>query len=283
VVLPFDAKIVEILKKKGISLETLLEGYLRGRHRSPFYGHSLEFKDLRPYEKGDDLKLIDWGLYGRSEKFFVKKFEEETNVRVFIALDISRSMSLYDKGKMARGVAAAIALLSYYSRDAIGLYLFNEGEVFFLPPSTTYKNLFLLFESLDKFGDFGRTNFVLAMLGLDERVRKRSLLVVISDFLSEIESIKKFVRFFKGKGHEIIPLIVSSQREKSLSMHEERLKDIETGYELSLSRVESFRYGEMINQHYTELKVLLRNFGIPFFEFQAEMDLALQLRSFLEG
>jgi hypothetical protein len=66
-------------------------------------------------------------------------------------------------------------------------------------------------------------------------------------------------------------------------MHEARLKDIETGYELSLSRVESFRYGEMINQHYTELKVLLRNFGIPFFEFQTEMDLALQLRNFLEG
>jgi len=86
--LSFDPKLVELLKKKNISLETILEGYLRGRHRSPFYGHTLEFKDLRPYEKGDDLKFIDWRLYGRSERFFVKKYEEETNVRVYIALDI---------------------------------------------------------------------------------------------------------------------------------------------------------------------------------------------------
>uniref|UniRef100_A0A7V3ZZP4 DUF58 domain-containing protein n=1 Tax=candidate division WOR-3 bacterium TaxID=2052148 RepID=A0A7V3ZZP4_UNCW3 len=280
--LSFDPKLVELLKKKNISLETILEGYLRGRHRSPFYGHTLEFKDLRPYEKGDDLKFIDWRLYGRSERFFVKKYEEETNVRVYIALDISSSMSLYGKGNVARSVAAAIAVLSYYSRDAFGLYLFNEVEVFFLPPSSTYKNLFLFLESLDEYKDFGKTDFSKAMQGLDERIKKRSLIVLISDFLSEIEGIKKFVRFFKSKGYEVLPLVVSSLRERSLFMQEMRLKDVETGDELNLSRNDNIRYGEMIDQHYKELKVTFKNSGIRFFEFQTEMDFTTQLRGFLE-
>jgi len=191
-------------------------------------------------------------------------------------------MSLYGKGNVARSVAAAIAVLSYYSRDAFGLYLFNEVEVFFLPPSSTYKNLFLFLESLDEYKDFGKTDFSKAMQGLDERIKKRSLIVLISDFLSEIEGIKKFVRFFKSKGYEVLPLVVSSLRERSLFMQEMRLKDVETGDELNLSRNDNIRYGEMIDQHYKELKVTFKNSGIRFFEFQTEMDFTTQLRGFLE-
>jgi len=279
---PFNVEILEYLRKRGITVEKILEGYLHGKHRSPFFGHSMEFKDLRVYEKGDDIKFIDWRLYGRTEKYFVRKFEEETNIRVFIVLDISKSMSIDGKGSMARGLAAIFAFLSYLSRDSFGLFLFNSGEVFFVPPAMTYYNLQNFLKCLDTFDDTGKTDFLNAMLDLEKRVKKRSLIVVISDFLFDLNNVRKFIRFYKSKGNEIMALPVISSRELKELTPGFLLKDAEFGDELVGSKEVVEDYARMLREHYVDLKELFTTYGIKFKEFLTDKDLSVQIREFLE-
>jgi len=278
----FNAEIIEFLRKKGITVEKILDGYLHGKHRSPFFGHSLEFKDLRAYEKGDDIKFIDWRLYGRTEKFFVKKYEEETNIRVYIILDVSRSMSLDRKGEVGRGVAAIFAFLSYLSRDACGLFLFNEREVFFRPPSTTYSNLQNLMKALEDFRDSGKTDFLNAMLDLEKRIKKRSLLITVSDFLCEFAQLQKFLRFFKSKGHEILVFPIISRRELEELQPGILLRDSESSEEIAATREMLFNYRKRIKEHYFDLNDLFTHYGIKYNEFYTDLDLTLQVRKFLE-
>ncbi len=277
-----DPKIIQFLKKRGIKIETLLEGYFKGIHRSPFFGHSLEFKDLRAYERGDDPKFIDWRIYGRTERFFVRKYEEETNIKVQIVLDISNSMSINGKSVVSKALASIMGFLSYYSRDSFGLFLFNEREVFYLPPSGSYRHLFTFLNSLDNFEEFGKTNFDAAMVDLDSRVKKRSLFVIISDFLYPLDSVKKFMRFFKSKGHELLVMPVISQRELFDIPKFTRLKDVETGVETEDIVIDASEYTNILKRHYLDLEITLKELKVKFFKFYSEQDLTSQIREFLE-
>jgi uncharacterized protein (DUF58 family) len=278
-----DSQIIEFLKGKGIDIEKILEGYQKGKHRSPFIGQSIDYRDYRPYERGDELKFIDWRVFARTERFYVRRFEEETNIRVYIVQDVSASMGVENKGDLARKVSAVVSYLSYLSRDAFGLFLFNSQEVYYLPPSTKHNHLLKLLNALEVYQDNGLTDFLSSVTSLAYRIKKRSLIIVVSDFFFPIENLEKFVKFFRGRGHELFIIPIISQRELKIKDHEMFLKDAEKKFLLPAD-IGSLRELEKgIKEHYGRLKDICNRFGIRIFEFNVEEDFNFQLRKFFEG
>ncbi|MEO0241792.1 MAG: DUF58 domain-containing protein [candidate division WOR-3 bacterium] len=278
-----DPQLLEFLRGKGIDVEKILEGYLKGKHKSPFIGHSLDYKDLRPYERGDDLKFVDWRVYGRTERFFVKRFEEETNIRVLVILDTSGSMGVENKGKLARALASVFFYVSYLSRDAFSLFAFNEDEVFYSPPSTKYNHLVRLLNVMYELNDHKSTKFLYSINKLSFRVKKRSLLLVISDFFMDVEEIERFVKFFKAKGHEIIFFPIISEKELAFTPGNFVLRDSESEITLAAEKGLLSDLRARLKGHFRNIGEVCIRFGVKYFEFFVERDLNLQLRRFFEG
>ncbi|MGB9823879.1 MAG: DUF58 domain-containing protein [Candidatus Hydrothermia bacterium] len=278
-----DPFVLDFLKGKGIDVEKILEGYQKGKHRSPFIGQSIDYKDYRPYERGDELKFIDWRVFGRTERFYVRRFEEETNIRVYIVQDISASMGVENKGDLARKVSAVISYLSYLSRDAFGLFLFNSQEVYYLPPASKHHHLLKLYNILETFQDHGLTDFLGSITSLTYRIKKRSLIVVVSDFFFPVEDFEKFVKFFKGRGHELLIIPLISRREFKVRDAGVFFKDAEKGFLLpaDMGTIKELEKG--IVEHYERLRDVCKRFGIRIFEFNVEEDFNFQLRKFFEG
>jgi uncharacterized protein (DUF58 family) len=186
----------------------IVEGYLTGLHKSPFHGFSVEFSQRRPYLPGDDLKYVDWKVYARSGRYYIKQFEEETNLRCHIILDISKSMQ-YGSGKMKKSdyasyLSAALAYLMINQRDATGLVLFDEAVRKKMPPRTarSYLNQLLLAIDDVQYGNDTRISKVLNEIA--EQIERRGLIILISDLFDDPQEVLNGLKNFRFYGHEII-------------------------------------------------------------------------------
>ncbi|MGB9562119.1 MAG: DUF58 domain-containing protein, partial [bacterium] len=185
---------------------TVVEGFIVGLHKSPYHGFSVEFSEYRPYIIGDPLKEVDWRAYGRTDRLYVKKHEEETNLRSYILLDKSASMGFKTTGltKLEYGsyLAAALAYLMIKQKDAVGLILFDKAVIDYLPPSATRVRLFQILSRLENLAPSGETAISVPLDALLENLKRRSLVIVISDMLDDpksfINSIKR-VKFAKSE------------------------------------------------------------------------------------
>ncbi len=186
----------------------VVEGFLTGRHRSPYHGFSVEYLDHRAYTPGDEIRNLDWKIVARSDKYYVKLYEEETNLRAYILLDCSSSMqfSSGEQSKLSWGsyLAAALTHLLLRQNDAVGLVEFDSGVRNFIPPRAHPTQFRRILDSLDGIEPGGETDVGAVLHEAAERTKRRGLIIVISDLIDNEESIASGLGHFRHNNHEVI-------------------------------------------------------------------------------
>ena len=200
----------------------VVEGYLAGRHRSPGLGGSLEFAEHRPYVPGDDLRRVDWKVYGRTDRWYVRESEQETNLRATLVLDASASMGFASGGRPSkwaygRALAASLAWLLLAQQDAVGLATFGDGIRAFIPPRAGRNQRARLFTALEAEDPAGVTSPEGPFRELAERLPRRGLLVLISDLLGPPDRFLPGLRYFRHRKHEVVVFHVLDPAERSLA------------------------------------------------------------------
>lgn len=204
-----DPKTLDDVAGLELKARLIVEGFLAGQQKSPKKGQSVEFLEHREYVPGDDPRFLDWKVYGKSDRFYIKQYEEETNLKAYIILDTSKSMSFSSgtltKLEYAKYVSAALIHLVALQRDAVALVLWDKELRKFLPPGTSPLHLKNCYQELGQAEPNGKTDMVRLLGDLAERVRRRSLFVVLSDFFdSDRDGVLKALRRVRTKGHDVI-------------------------------------------------------------------------------
>jgi len=214
--------------------KVVVEGFLSGLHRSPYHGFSVEFSEYREYSPGDDLRYLDWRLLARSDRYYIKRFEEETNLRCYLLVDRSRSMGYgslsYDKDEYARTVAATLAYFLLTQRDAVGLLTFDAHVVDYLPARFRPGHLHRLMLCLERQISGTGTSLDVPIAQVARTVNKRGLIVLISDFLAPVDSLQKQLGYLRSRGHEILLLRILDPREVDFRFDDASMfQDLESG------------------------------------------------------
>jgi uncharacterized protein (DUF58 family) len=212
-----DPKALARIGKVNLVARGVVEGFISGLHKSPYHGHSVEFAEHREYSAGDPIKHIDWRAFGRTDRLLVKLFEDETNVRSYLLLDRSASMAYKSKGlsKLEYGcyLAACLAYLMIRQQDSVGLVTFASGTGRFIAPRSTPGHLRVLLEELEKLRGGGRSRMAKTFHDMAESMRRRSLIVIISDLLDDEREVLKALHHFRHRKHEIILFHVLDEAE----------------------------------------------------------------------
>ncbi|HDI83070.1 MAG TPA: DUF58 domain-containing protein [candidate division WOR-3 bacterium] len=228
-----DPVVITRLSGLEIKARVVVEGFLSGLHFSPHHGQSLEFSEHLPYSPGDSLHLVDWKVYGRTERLYLKKFHEETNMRVYFLLDVSNSMGYgkpVSKIEYSKVLIASLSYLLLDQNDAVGLIPFNVGLLSFLPPVARRDYIHRLVSKLEAIKTGGKTDIMQVLDSFSRLIKKRSLIIIVSDFLDEPERFFKPIRGFVRSRNEIILLQVLHPDEIELSIRNTvYLRDLETG------------------------------------------------------
>ncbi len=225
------------LSKMEMKARFVVEGFLIGLHRSPYHGFSVEFAEHRQYMPGDPIRDIDWKVYAKTDRYYIKEYEEETNLKAYILLDASASMGYRSNGitKLEYGsyLAAALGYLMLKQKDAVGLAIFDEGMRSYLPPRSARSHLHDLLKELVKLKPSHTTQVSSTFHQLAERIRRRGLVVIISDLFSEPEDILMGLKHFRYKKNEVIVFHILDPMEKSFTYQREAIfVDMETGEEI---------------------------------------------------
>jgi uncharacterized protein (DUF58 family) len=232
-----DPSTVSKLASIELKARLVVEGFIVGLHRSPYHGFSVEFAEHRQYMPGDDFKHIDWKVYGKSDRFYIKQFEEETNLKSYILLDASRSMGYKSDGisKLDYGsyLAASLAYLMLRQQDAPGLLLFDEKIRAYIPPKGARSHITPILRQLNSAEPSNQTDAAVAFHELADRIKRRGLIIVISDLLDDPEKILLGLKHFRHRQHEVIVFQILDPFERDFAYRSEaRFKDMETGREL---------------------------------------------------
>lgn len=216
---------------------SVVEGFVAGLHRSPFKGFSVDFMEYRPYITGDDLMHVDWKAFARTDRLFVKEFEDETNTHLQLLVDVSASMGFRSSGisKFEYGMylAASLAYLVVRQRDAVGLTLFDDNIVQRVPARSTKGHLVSVLKELENVSLGQRSNVGKPLHELAERHRKRGLAVVVSDFLDDLDEIVDGLKHFRFKGHDVMLFQVLDPAELNFTFSDlTEFEDLETGERL---------------------------------------------------
>lgn len=198
-----DHRMLARLARLTLRPRGLVEGSFTGLHKSPHRGSSVEFAEYRKYVKGDDIRHIDWRVYARSDRFYLKEFEADTHLRCYLVIDCSGSIAFGSKLDQARRLAAAIAYLAVQQGDHVGLLCFNQRVVEDIPPRGKPSHLRSLFDTLGAVEPEGETNIVEVLHDLAERIRKRALVIVISDFFTEVEPLLSCFQHLRHRKHDL--------------------------------------------------------------------------------
>jgi uncharacterized protein (DUF58 family) len=228
-----DPAVVARLSNLELKARTVVEGFLSGLHRSPFKGFSVEFAEYRQYIPGDDLSTIDWKVYARSDRHYVKKFEEETNLNCHVMLDISRSMAYGSRGitkyQYGQCLAASLAYLMNRQRDGVGLAAFDERIVTMLPASARPGHLSAMLVTLDRLELGTETNVSKPLHQLADSLSKRGMVVLISDLLDDPERVIRGLKHFRFRGTDVIVFHVLDPDELAFPFERAtRFEDMET-------------------------------------------------------
>ena len=242
--------VVSQLNNMELRARLIVEGFITGLHKSPYHGFSVEFAEHRPYNRGDELRHVDWKVYAKTDRFYIKQYEEETNLRHYIVLDTSPSMHYRHQApvtKLEYGayLAAALHYLMIHQRDATGLIAFDEHVHTMRPPRSTRGHLRQLLLTLEQLvrqphASTTRTAAVEALHQVAERIHRRSLVVIITDLFENVtthEALFRALKHLRHRGHEVILFhILEHATERSFSFDNVPMvfRDMETGEELTL-------------------------------------------------
>jgi uncharacterized protein (DUF58 family) len=285
-----DPAVIARLGTMELKARTVVEGFLSGLHRSPFKGFSVEFAEYRQYLPGDDLSTLDWKVYARSDRHYVKKFEEETNLECHLLLDISGSMAYRGAAPMSKieygsVLAAALAFLMNRQRDATGLIAFDERIVFRLPAGARPGHLHALLLALERMEVGKKSDVGRPLHQLAEALIKRSLVVVISDLLDDPEPIVRGLRHLKFRGTDVIVFQVLDPNELTFPFKgSSRFRDLESRDEV-ITEPTKIRTGYLrelagLTLHYDRA---LRGAGIDYVQLDTSQPLDFALLAYLDA
>lgn len=263
---------VSLMRIKNLQLraKVVVEGFYNGLHRSPFHGFSVEFSEYRPYTMGDDPRTLDWKLFARSDRYYIKKYEDETNRRCYLIVDQSKSMGFgsleYSKAQYARTLAATLAHYLSIQRDAVGLLTFDEKVNEFIAARHRPGHMNRLLATLDQPLAGVGTDLAAPLEQLASLVSKRGLIVFISDLLAPTEMLRTKLSYLRSRGHEMMVLRINDPAEVDFSLPEAAMvKDMESGEEIYIDpQVAKADYERRFKEHETELISICEGLGIDF-------------------
>ncbi len=230
--------VVARLESLELRARLVVEGFITGLHRSPFHGFSVEFAEHRQYRPGDEIKFVDWKIYSRTDRYYVKQFEEETNLRSVVVVDSSASMGYASEGHVtkfnyATCLAAALNYLILKQKDAAGLAVYDTEVRHYFPPRAKMSYIRELISTLDSVRPANKTGTAAALDRLAERISRRSFVVIISDFFDDLEAIRSALKHFRHQRHDVLAIQVLDPRERDFNFGwAATFRDVESGEEL---------------------------------------------------
>jgi uncharacterized protein (DUF58 family) len=231
-------EVISQVQRLDLKARFIVEGFISGLHRSPFHGFSVEFSEHRKYTAGDDVRLIDWGVYGKTDRYYIKKFQAETNLEAYLVVDSSASMGYSNDGRMSKldysiCLAAALGYLMIRQQDPVGLFVFDESIRHVLPPKAKRSHLTQILTTLARTLPGGQTCLPSALHEIAERVSKRSMIIVLSDFLADQKQVIDALHHMRYRGHDLILMQVLDHSELTFDFDEPaRFRDPETHEEI---------------------------------------------------
>ena len=284
-----DPDVLSRIHSLGLRAQRVVEGTISGLHRSPLHGVSVEFASYREYAPGDDLRRLDWRAYARSNRHFVKQYEEESNLRATVLLDASASMK-YGNGPMtkfdyAATVAASLASLCVEQRDAVALAVFDASERVFLRPAATQAQLAKIIDVLDRTRPERESDLGGVLSQVCDKIKSRGVVIVISDLLVDLDSFYRSLGRLQHNGHEVLVFQVLDDEEIELPFGDSVLfKDIE-GPEQLFAEPWAFRkaYKAAMEDFIAETGRRCRSAGIDHLLLKTSDDLGLALSHYLHG
>jgi uncharacterized protein (DUF58 family) len=283
-----DPAALMAIRNLDLRARTIVEGFWHGIHRSPYHGFSVEFTEYRAYSPGDDPRYLDWKLAARTDRYFIKKFEDETNLRCHLLVDQSRSMMFgskpWTKLDYARTLAATLAYFLSQQGDATGLLTFDERIREYLPARHRPGHLHHLMLALEKPASGASTDLVSPLNRIAELTQKRGMIVLISDLLTPVEVLEKPLSLLTTSGHEVIVFQVLDPAELTFEFSDAaRFLDLETGRDLflepGLARPEYLR---RFQAHLTAVRGICQRLGITHVQLSSTQPLELALFDFLK-
>jgi len=280
-----------LAKLKGLHLRArhIVEGYVSGLHRSPYHGFSIEFAEHREYAPGDDLRYVDWKVFGRTDKYYLKQYDDETNLICHLVLDVSESMAYrgpdapLSKFEYAQATAAALAWLVLQQQDAVGLATFDDQIRSTVRASSNPSHLQHVFHGLESSSPVAKTSAGPVFHELAGRMRKRSVVIILSDLFDDVDSIMKGLKHFHYRRHDVIVLHVLDPAELDFSFSR---PTVFQGLE-QMPRVtadpRSLRgaYVREIEQYITSLKIGCRSVGIDYHQLRTDQPPDIALSNYL--
>ena len=284
-----DPKALMSLRDLELRARVVVEGFWNGLHRSPYHGFSVEFTEYRQYSPGDDPRYLDWRVVARSDRHFIKKFEDETNLRCHLLFDQSRSMSYgstgYTKERYAATLAATLAYFLQVQGDAVGLLTFDEAVREYLPARHRTGHLRRLMLALEKAAGGRSTNLAEPIGRLAARARQRGLIAYISDFLAPLDRLEAGLVALTACGHEVAVFQVLDPAELTLNFTQVTvIEDLESAARIEVDPAAARgEYGRKIEEHCATLRATCGKLGIGYHLISTAQPLELALFDFLQG
>ena len=283
-----DPKVLSGISSLDLLARTVVDGFVAGLHRSPDFGFSQEFAEYRAYTPGDDLRFVDWNLYARTERTYIKRFRGETNSQLTILLDASNSMHFTsgppEKMDYARYIAASLFYLAIHNqRDAAGLIVFDDEVRDYIRPSTRQGQLARLFAGLERAEPRARTNFAKPLLHFQNFLNRRGIVIVISDFYEDPKAIIDSIEPLRFHGHEVILFHILDPAEIRPDFKGSAvLVDLETETKMEvIPEYVSTSYREKVDAHIEALGTRARAAGLDYQLLVTDRPLDAALREYL--
>lgn len=267
--------------------KTVVDGFIAGLHRSPNFGFSQEFAEYRAYSEGDDLRHVDWNVYARTERAYLKRYRGETNTQLTLLLDASASMA-YGSGAVSkldftRYLAASIGYLSHQQRDAVGILVFDDAVRQYVPPSSRHGQLMRILHAIESARPGARTDFAKPFFHCMNFLRRRGILVVISDFYEDPEKVVQVMEPLRAHGDELILFhVLDPQELRPVFQDTAVVVDMETEAEIEVTpEYLNTEYRQKIDAHVEALRERARRAGIDYFQLDTSKPLDSALRDYL--
>jgi uncharacterized protein (DUF58 family) len=282
-----DPKILMAIKDLSLVAKTTIDGFMAGMHKSRVKGPGLEFSQYRSYQAGDDLRWLDWKMYARSDRYYIRESEIETSISVRFLIDASGSMNHQDgdftKIEYARWLCASLGFLANLQGDAIGLYIFQDGELFQMPSRKDIQHLARFYYQLEHIEPAGKFSDPIQYKNIFAGSQKRELLVFVTDFYEEAGEISKLLDVLASLGHEILVFHIVGRNEMEFDFGKySALKDLESGRVISIDeQMDKDVYKQRIQDHFANIRMQLLDKHIVYRMLVMDQPLDKALRDFL--
>jgi uncharacterized protein (DUF58 family) len=286
---PISPQALMAIKNLELRARVVVQGFWTGLHRSPYHGFSVEFTEYRQYTPGDDPRYLDWRLYARSDRYYIKRFEDETNLRCHLLVDNSRSMTFgstgYTKAEYANTLAATLGYFLHQQGDAVGLLTFDEQIREYLPARHRPGHLRHLMLALEKPAGGAATDLASPLKRIVEIVRKRGLMILISDLLAPLEALDQSLGGLMARGHEVMLFHLLDPRELNFQFDQATVfEDLESGRDLYIDPAAARRdYLQKLQAHLAAARQLCEKLGVSYHPWSSDMPLETALSDFLKA